>query len=343
MTTGSESEPNVHQPGVPVVFREFLYADMDRARSLFAQLAGGIPEQETTTSTRSRAFNVGAKQLFGYGRDLNTQDYEQRSLLDALFPELERILENGWLTDISDIVHDPGITDTASLTSLVQPGSIVRLTAKTQLFDAEYLARALGGTSVAIDGIMFFSGAKTAEPGSKKYTDKRSRAERKPYSDEIRNLEDLVEDFPLTPLLSDVSADYLRNIIRIAKGMFSNGLHLLISTDGGVGWTATARLQEGRQYLDAEPDILFSRYGTEPQEWIIVGTIGHYSTELNPLATQGLNFLTDDKIAVDRTRVVSGLNTLVSKAMGGFADIPKFPGFSIVPLAVYRLIPHAQQ
>jgi hypothetical protein len=74
MTTGSESEPNVHQPGVPVVFREFLYADMDRTRSLFAQLAGGIPEQETTTSTRSRAFNVGAQQLFGYGRDLNTQD-----------------------------------------------------------------------------------------------------------------------------------------------------------------------------------------------------------------------------------------------------------------------------
>jgi hypothetical protein len=168
-------------------------------------------------------------------------------LLDALFPELERVLENGWLTHISDTVHDSSITDTASLTSLVQPGSIVRLTAKTQLFDAEHLARALGGTSVALDGIMFFSGDKVAEPGSKKHTDKRSRTERKPYSNETRNLEDLVEDFPLTPLLSGVSADYLRNVIRVAKGMFGKGLHLLISTEGGVGWTATARLQEGRQ------------------------------------------------------------------------------------------------
>jgi len=113
-----------------------------------------------------------------------------------------------------------------------------------------------------------------------------------------------------------------------------------MTTDGGAGWAATARLQKGRQYLDADPDVLFSRYGTQPQEWTAVGTIGHYSTKPNPLATQGMNFLSDDRTTADRTRVVSGLNTLMSTVAGqGFADTPKFPGFSIVPLAIYRLIP----
>lgn len=323
----------------PVVFREFLYADVDRARSLLAQRVGGVPEEERVTGTTTRKFNIGVKNYLSYGQDGQNEQYEQRSLLDALFPGLEETLEvEGWLTDISDVTRDPSIDDPAILTNLIYPGSIVRLTADGQLFNSEYIAQVLGGTSIAIDGIMGFQPPTPLAPG-KKASSKPPRPTRG-VVDPAR-LEDLVEDFD--PRLFGVEPMVLRNMIRIARGMFNKGLHLLFSTTGGVGWNATARLQEGRKYLDAEPDVLFSRYGTAPQEWTIVGTVGRFSTKPDPASMEKVNFLSPDGQSISRARFVNGLNSLMGLIGGqGITDTPEYPGFSIVPLAVYRLIPEAK-
>ena len=88
----------------PIVFREFLYADVDRARSLLAQRVGGVPEEERVTGSTSSKFNIGVKnylsygqdgrnEQYSYGQDGRNEQYEQRSLLDALFPGLEETLE----------------------------------------------------------------------------------------------------------------------------------------------------------------------------------------------------------------------------------------------------------
>lgn len=151
----------------------------------------------------------------------------------------------------------------------------------------------------------------------------------------------MVEDFD--PRLFGVTPDMLRAMIRTARGMFNKGLHLLFSTTGGVGWNATARLQEGRRYLDAEPDVLFSRYGTAPQEWTIVGTVGRFSIKPSPGLLQEANFLSPNGQSISRARFVNGLNSLMGMIGGyGITDAPEYPGFSIVPLAVYRLIPEAK-
>lgn len=337
MSQPSQPSPDDLDSATPIVLREFLYADLDRARSLMAQRAGGVPEEDRITGSTTRRFNVGVRYL-SYGQDGRTEQYEQRSLLDALFPELESILEaEGWLTDISDIVHDPYLNDPDQLHNLVSPGSIVRLTADGQLFNSEYIAQVLGGTSVAVDGIMSFQPPVPPAPG-KKGAPKPRRTNRS--SADREQLEDLVEDFD--PAIIGVTSDQLRNMVRTVRGMFSKGLHILFSTGGRTGWSATARLQEGRRYLDAEPDVLFSRYGTAPQEWTIVGTIGRFSSVPSPGSLQGTNFLAPDGTSVSRARFVNGLNTLMELIGNqGLTDAPQHPGFSIVPLAVYRMIPEA--
>lgn len=341
------SETSPHLPAASEehlpVFREFLYADLDRARSLIAQLAGGVPEEERGTSGASRRFNVGAASYFGYNSERRTEEYQQRSLLDALFPELESILEaEGWLTDISDIIH--GDAEVPELTDAVTPGSIVRLTADAQLFDSEYIARVLGGMSVAVGGI----GAVATSPDPTPQTSKKHN-ERKPRNPpippnyaETGRLEDLVEPFS-SELAAGVTPEMFRGVIRTARGMFHQGLHVLILTRGTAGWTATARLQQGRRYLDAEPDVLFSRYGTTPQEWTIVGTIGHFSEPFQAAGLDDLNFMSDGGMTISRPQFVSGLNALMSHVAGfGFADTPPHPGFSVIPMAVYRIIPKAR-
>jgi hypothetical protein len=154
-------------------------------------------------------------------------------------------------------------------------------------------------------------------------------------------LEDLIEEFP-PAILGGIPAHFFRSMVRVARGMFPNGLHILLEGDGRVGWTATARLQKGRQYLEAEPDILFSRYGTAPHDWTIVGTVGYFAEPSDPDDLKGLDFTNKDK-SVNRTKFVTGLNSLTTVVANlGFADSPAFPGFTIIPLAVYRTIPQAK-
>ena len=346
MTQPTPTEPN---PAIASVFREFLYADIDRVRSLFAQLVGGVPEEERATDSTSHKFNVGIRSYLGYAREGKAEDYQQRSLLDALFPELEQILEaEGWLTDISDLVHDSSSTDTAMLRGRATEGSIIRLTADAQLFDAEYVAQVLGGTSIVVDGITHISGPQAVTPpnqpkkgGGNRGGERRGRTPPPSYTESGR-LEDLIEDFD--PRFLGIPPQFLRDIVRVSRGMFSQGLHMLVSTEGGVGWSATTRLQQGRRYLDAEPDVLFSRYGTKPQAWTIVGTVGHFSSPPDAAAVQNMNFMSDDGSTVSRPKFVKGLNSLLSLVAGqGFADTPPYPGFSIIPMAVYRLIPRVDQ
>ncbi|WP_344414436.1 DUF6414 family protein [Pseudonocardia ailaonensis] len=336
------SEPN--QPA-PTIFREFLYADLERARSLFAQRLGGVPEEDKTTDSSMRHFAVGAKRVLGMGRESGRETYEQRSLLDALFPALEELLEaEEWLTDISDIVHDEEDEDPSTLLEVIEAGSIIRVTAYGSLFDAEYFARILGGASVAADGIAGVM-KPPAEGAPQPRQKPKGQRGKPPIGDGVSRpaqLEDLVEDFPAELMGGGaVTADQFRSMIRVARGMFPSGLHLTLETDGGVGWTATARLQKGRQYLEADPDVLFSRYGTAAQEWTIVGSIGYFTESPEAPSLTEASFLGPNN-QISRAAFVAGLNSMLGFVAGiGMADAPPYPGFSIIPLAVYRSIPKA--
>lgn len=338
-----DSGPNV---SYPTVFREFLYADLDRARSLFAQRLGGVPEHSRVTDSAFKHFSLGVARYLGAGTENKVESHEERSLLDALFPALEALLETEqWLTDISDIIAS-ATGDVNDLTRLVQPGSIVRMTCTGQLFDPQYIAQVLGGTSAAVRGLHGLEastgGSTPASRAKGKPPKPADHGGRPPASrpSDPAQLEDLIESFS-PDALGGVGPDMFRAVIRIARGMFSPGLHMQMSSSGRVGWTAIARLERGRRYLDAEPEVLFSRYGITPQEWTVVGTIGHFAARPQPGASPDFpDFTTDGRIS--RAKFVEGLNTFLAMiATQGLSDAPAYPGFSIIPLAVYRLIPPA--
>jgi hypothetical protein len=106
---------------------------------------------------------------------------------------------------------------------------------------------------------------------------------------------------------------------------------------GAEGFGVTARLQEGRQFLDSEPDVLFARYGAGLQEWTVVGSIGHYGVTVSGAVNN--SGLTRADGTVDRSGFVRFINQFVSFiGTQGFVDVPAEPGFSVVPLAVYRVV-----
>ncbi|NNG34924.1 DUF6414 family protein [Nakamurella aerolata] len=322
----------------PPFIREFIYVDVDRARVLLSQLAGSVRKgfKLVDGSTRDRSLGVG-RATYLRGGDARGSE-EEHSVEDGLVSDLEEALDvNGALSDISVRIDDPDDLNLEKLAREVLPGSVVRLTALGQMFDATYVAESLAAIMTAAAGISAIAGprdsrARSGKPGGAK----QSRDRRVP---EGGQLEDLIPMIDNLDILEGLDTDSVRAIVKTTRGIFPAGLHLVFSSQNGRKWSALARLQKDRKYLDAEPEILFSRYGTGKSLWTVLGTVGHFAASRPPdMASPQADLVRDDK-SVDRASFVAMVNGLIgTMASLGFSSTASYPGVSIVPVAVYRSV-----
>lgn len=327
-----------------MILREFLYVDTDKVKSLLAQMNGGVVEELKETDKKEGKGSVGVKGFATREGVWSREESASKSAADAIFPALEEDLYvNGFLADVSDELSSLGEDGMARFSASYPPGSIVRITGAGRLFDARYISKVLSGLTAVAQGITTFSpdlisnfpvnarknqGSQRSKP---KVDSPASTGNAEPQ------LEDSVPDFPGLQGWTGISTDQLRAIIQISRGMFTPGLHLHLDNGLEGGVTITARLQEGRRFLDSDAEVLFARYGTESQNWTIVGTIGNYAKKAHP--EQNASFIDKSTEKISRSESLRTIND-VMRDLGamGMADVPRFPGFSIVPFAVYRPI-----
>lgn len=323
---------------IPRFIREFIYVDVDRARVLLSQLSGSVVEGFKLVSESSKDRGLGVSRAT-YLRGGETHGSEEaHSLVDSLIPALEELLEaNGAVTDISDSIEDDEDMNLEGLNARLASGSVVRLTALGQLFDSTFVAESLAAIFTAVNGVSALNAGNTKQSGNAKVAIKPSRDRRQPDAFAHRELEDLIPVIENTDL--GFGTDHIRAIVRTTRGIFPAGLHLVMSSQQGRTWSALARLQKDRKYLDAEPDILFSRYGTGKSLWTVLGTVGHFAGAERPDMSKLNDGLVRDDQSVDRAGFVAMVNGLM-EFMGslGFSSAPSYPGLSIVPIAVYRTV-----
>ncbi len=309
---------------------------------MLAQLDGGVAEEERETSTHEKRSTVGPRSFAQHLQVAGSERYTQKSLGDALFPMLEEALESeSLLKDVSEEVSDSSQWASGAIKKVAPPGSLVRITAMGSLFDTRYAATVFSAfASVALGlqgmGVDLGPAAVKAPPGKGKSRggQQGTKQPRPGQAQSERQLEDSIPDFKG---IGGIDGDSLRAIIRMARGIFAPGLHVNLSPVESGGVLIGSRLQEGRQYLDSEADILFARYGTEPQEWTLVGSVGSYGPE--DTTVPDFDFFNSDG-TVNRIRFAGSVNGLMKNLGGmGFIDLPQHPGFSVIPLAVYRTIP----
>ncbi|MFJ6853714.1 hypothetical protein ACIQM3_24825 [Streptomyces sp. NPDC091271] len=322
-----------------MILREFLYVDTDKVRAMLAQLDGGVAEETRDTSSTEKKNTLGPRSMAQHLQVTGTETYTQKSLGDAIFPTLEDALESeGLLRDISEEVAELSEWTSGNLRSIAPPGSLVRITAKGSLFDSRYSASvfaAFASAAIGLQGLGVDLGpVAKASAGKGRPGQQSARPPKRNHVEVDRQLEDSIPDFTGP---GGVDADSLRAIIRMARGIFAPGLHINLSPVDSGEVMIGSRLQEGRQYLDTEADILFARYGTEPQEWTLVGSVGSYGPEDTTMPD--LNFVHPGG-SVNRGAFADGINSLMKHLGGmGFIDLPQYPGFSLIPFAVYRSIP----
>ncbi|GLP71709.1 hypothetical protein TUSST3_83280 [Streptomyces sp. TUS-ST3] len=318
-----------------MILREFLYVDTDKVRALLAQLDGGIAEESRETERRERKTTIGPRSAAQHLQGTGSESYTNKSLGDALFPMLEEALESELLLhDISEEASQVDLWRTGELKKKYPPGSLVRITTLGSLFDTRYAASAFaafGHVNVGLQGIGASPSEEVQRTSKGKQPQQRPRPVKKAEGDNSQ-LEDAIPDFPA---VGGTDGNTLRSFVRISKGVFTPGLHINLSP--ATGALVSARLQEGRQYLDTEAEILFARYGTEPHEWTLVGSIGSYGTEETELPD--MDFYHADG-SIDRGRFAEAMNAQM-RNLGriGFIDLPQHPGFSLIPFAAYRTIP----
>lgn len=324
-----------------MILREFLYVDTDKVRAMLAQLEGGVAEEERETNRDEKRTTVGPRTVAQHFQGVGSERYTQKSLGDALFPMLEDALESEFLLrDISEEVTDADLWNSGDIQQLAPPGSLVRITAPGSLFDSRYVANSFSAFAAVSIGLQGLGALETPPPRQSSGKNAKGQ-QRKPKPGEAtqEQLEDTIPDFRMKSGDSVIDALDLRSILQISRGVFAPGLHMNLSPVEASDILITSRLQEGRQYLDSESDILFARYGTEEQEWTVVGSVGHYGSK-DPAQPDDAFF--NSSGAVSRGKLATFINAhMRTLAETGFVDLVQHPGVSVIPFAVYRSIPRA--
>lgn len=318
--------------------RDFLYVDLDKVSGLASQLYDGVADRATKVSTRQKSLVTNLNVIRG-GSESVSEESTERNLRDSLFRVLENDLESlGALKDVSELLADEVAWE--SIEDIAAPGTVLRITAPGTLFHPEQMSDSIVGIATAAHGISELADTpqgimQTPPTPPRAKSDAQKKRERAARLDphEPRFPEDFIPAGDLVPIMN-VPRELFTGMIKATRGIFGAGLHLHLRPAGIDGPVISARLEEGRRFLDSSPEVLFSRYGLATQEWTVVGIVGQLGSAKT---TSAIGDPTNPDESINRAKFVDVVREFLDQA-AGLVDLPKAPGFSIVPLALYRSI-----
>ncbi len=323
--------------GINLFLRDYLYVDLDKVSGFASQLYDGIPERATNVTARQKKMEADLKLVRGSSGN-SSEDTIERSLGDSLFKDLEADLESlNLLTDVSEILSQE--TSWASIDSIAPPGQILRITAPGMLFQPAQVSDSIVGIATAAAGLsdLGLGAGETSEtlPPPRARTEAQKKAHRatKQPAPEPRFPEDNLPWGESIPLMN-IPREQLSGMIKVARGIFGEGVHLHMRPAGPNGPIISARLEGGRRFLDSSPEVMMSRYGLAEQEWTVVGVVGQLGSRMIPSVVDDI---TNSDTSVNRAKFIDLVGNFLGET-AGLVDLPRAPGFSIIPLALYRTI-----
>src|SRR5579859_44143 len=137
--------------------REFLYVDLQRVRSYYAQLNRGVIEsvlsrEETScqVEAQARIFGIGAS---GGGAQ-EWEREESRSLQDLNYVIFEELFEKaGYIEDVKEIVEDAASWGNGGIHASLVEGTIIRYTGLIQILDPRFVKARIDQLSRLMKGI----------------------------------------------------------------------------------------------------------------------------------------------------------------------------------------------
>lgn len=303
--------------GSQAVLRDYLYVDIGRVRSLLAQLEGGVPQQvvqrQEATKHRLARLGIGPLAVEG-GSDKGGQQEETRSLQDlhfALFEESAEALDK--LRDLSEELANPVAWQGGPAVEL---GQIIRVSGDTTIADGRHTAEQVE----RLASISSIVAALTESP-------QRGQAG-KPRQN---------RSLPDPELAPGITASMLKKFGSFLQTISPPGVSVTINPCGEDQPELCIKgvLLDQAEYLGSERSVLFSRYGYTASAWTTVGIVTRLGGEQQTATPFQLpsGAFNAKALAIMSTTLLQAIDST------GLTDAPIYPGFSITPLAVYRLVP----
>lgn len=313
-------------PLVPIRdIREFFYVDVDRVRSLLAQLQDGVVDaikSETThtaeAGAEARVFGIGGRG--GYGRETRLE--ESRSQQDLTFVAFEELCnEEGLISDIGADFASPALWESGQVHASLREGQLVRLTCDVQVLDGGLFGDRVNRFQAMARALVGINGSVPQLANAKQLA--------KQTSDAV----DAVMGIPATQMNA---------ISEFVQAFVGDSVSVRVLPCGSdfLEFAFAGALLGRQEYLQAEREHLFSRYGNGPSKWTAVLQVAAIpsdpstadsAAEVDSLRESG------DISRAGMERVASNLLQLMESI--GLVEGPRWPSVSVTPLGIYRLVP----
>lgn len=347
------------------MIREFLYVDVQRTRSLLAQLEDGVVEQYVRRTALDDAGELGAT-VFGIGGKgtwgTHESHEESRSLMDLTAVVFEEAAASQGL--VVDIEPSNQVEEWASgeAHQALREGEILRVTGDLLITDPEYI----GARFAALDGFMAdliemqvgiaMDALRVMRDTEVEKLQRQMRSansnQRKQFERKLRALEEEMEAEARKKVEAEIGAksvDQMRSIMKVMQSFIGGTISvrmLACGVDHPESGFAGSLL--GRdEYLQREREELYSRYGSVLSGWTALMQIAHIpsgaatasardsaASEWGDLAAGGnINRAAFEGAAAKLLQMMESI---------GVAEGPRWPTISVIPLAIYRPVPGSQ-
>lgn len=306
---------------------EFFYVDVDRVRSLLAQMQGGVAEavsQETTSTfdggAQASLFGIGAHG--GYAREARTS--ESRSLQDLTFVAFENHADEvGLIRQLDSKFFDPQEWISGAVHSSLTAGEIVRVECDVQVLDGSLFRERL----LRFDRMAEALAVLTKPPSAQLNLKQRAQAVAAAKAETMRGV---------TPDALAAVAGFVGEFVgdSISMRLLPCGLEHL---EAGFSGALLGR----REYIQEERENLFSRYGSVASRWtsvVQIAAIPEDPAEGDSHVPSAGSLRPEGGISRAGMEQVAG-NLLALMESIGLVEGPRWPSISVTPLGVYRPVP----
>lgn len=333
--TDSDSRP---------IVREFLYVDIQRVRSYFAQVNRGIVE-----SIKSRDANTAKGELeagiFGLrargGGVKEWSNEESRSLQEITYLLFEELFDQEQLiTEVDRTMLTPESWLSGEVHKSLTEGQILRYTGDLKIFDPEFASRRVHQLTKFAETMagLTLPVADMATPAIPPKRNGGRTVSNKPRDPNVERqaAKDhfIAKTFGAPPAVFQDLADLF--------GAFTNETVTVQVNPCGEEYSMyhfSGALLNRSDYIQDEREELFGRYGMHLKGWTIVMQIARMPEEV---AVPSLEFEGEfaDENGLNRIAIENMATTFVSWLENmGVAPGARFPSIAVTPLAIYREFP----
>jgi hypothetical protein len=311
--------------------REFLYVDVERSRSMLAQLDGGVVEAVVERNKTAMKGGAAAK-FFGIGISGDASRErgwdESRSLQDLTYVLFEEAATDEELVlNAPDIVRSPEAWESGAVHRALREAEIIKLKCDVQILDPAFFRARLDRFNTFVRGIAEIN---VGNPSNL------SRGQRE------KRVQDYIRD-----LFNGAETGIVERVVQAALPLFGDSIAVRAMPCGpeqsefSFGGVLLGRVG----YIQQEREDLFSRHGTLLRDWTIVmqlATVPEKPNSSSPPPKLQTQSLVTDSNQIKR----AAFEQMASQLLGmldstGISEGPRWPSVTATPLAIYRSIPQS--